>query len=201
MSGLVCRPVEATDHPGLTQLFEACDCRCHCRYWHFAGDKNEWLERCFANVEESRRELGQALSERSGEATGIIALRDGVVVGWLKIAPADLMQKAFEQRYYRGLARFTAEDRTRAMLVGCALLLPAERGRGALHEMLGRGIDFARERGAEVLFALPRRGTSLRSDEVWTGPDAAFERAGFEHFDGEDPYPVLAKRLVENFQR
>ncbi|HEX4515130.1 MAG TPA: N-acetyltransferase, partial [Polyangiaceae bacterium] len=30
----------------LADLFRACECPCFCRYWHFEGDKNAWLERC-----------------------------------------------------------------------------------------------------------------------------------------------------------
>src|SRR5208282_2212352 len=44
-------PLDETTMGAWEALFDACGCRCFCRYWHFAGGKNEWLERTFTAPE------------------------------------------------------------------------------------------------------------------------------------------------------
>jgi GNAT superfamily N-acetyltransferase len=197
MNAFVCRPAIASDAEAIAALFAASDCRCHCRYFHFEGDKNAWLERCFTQVEDNRREFQDALASENGEASGIVALRDAEAIGWLKVAPAEVMQKAFEQRYYRGLPMFTGLPRERAFLIGCGLVAQAARAHGVFHRMVECAIRFAKAHGRDLVVALPRVGEGLRSDEVWTGPLAAYERAGFTKLDGELPYPVLVKQIEQ----
>ena len=53
-------------------LFDASNSTCFCRYWHFGGDKNAWLERCYVATGENRGELSEALAARSDEARGVV---------------------------------------------------------------------------------------------------------------------------------
>src|SRR5207237_901423 len=77
-------PAGPAHSPGLAALFAASHSTCYCRYWHFEGDKNAWLERCALAPDENRTELDRALQTGSDEARGLVALVGSELVGWLK---------------------------------------------------------------------------------------------------------------------
>lgn len=181
----------------LLAFFERVDCRCYCRYLHFEGDKNAWLDRCFNATSDSRRELAERIAAEDDEARGIVATTDGGrrVVGWLKVAPVRAVAKAYEQRFYRGLPCFGG-DRRGVFLIGCALVDPAFRKTGVATAMVARAVDLAPSWGAVALEAFPRRPREPVSDEeLWTVPDGAFRGLGFDVVSATDPYPVLRRTL------
>ena len=58
----------------LAALFERAESPCFCRYWHFEGDKNAWLDRC---ANRPRRTATRAAGRRSvaGSAARVVAPR------------------------------------------------------------------------------------------------------------------------------
>ena len=195
MSGprdIVVVEADARHEDGLAALFTDANSPCFCRYWHFEGDKNAWLERSFLAPEESRRELSEALRTSSDEARGVVALdHTGVLIGWLKIAPASSMSKLYGQRLYKGLACFEG-DRTGVFTLGCALVHPEHRHRGVATELIQGAVRIAPRFGARALEAFPRRPNAPVSDEeLWTGPCSAYVRAGFSPVNDFAPYPVM----------
>ncbi|MBK8936084.1 MAG: GNAT family N-acetyltransferase [Polyangiaceae bacterium] len=190
------RPVTAADTPALSALFVAAGCPCFCRYLHFEGDKNDWLARCASNARENEQELEQAVRERRDDGLGVVALADGELVGWLKLAPASVARKQVEGRFYRGLPCFGG-DRSGVYLLACALVRPDQRRAGVARAMVGAALELARARGARAVEALPRRTTEPVSDEeLWTLPLSTLERFGLRVVGGEGPYPVLRMELV-----
>ncbi|WP_437948862.1 GNAT family N-acetyltransferase [Sorangium sp. So ce296] len=182
---------------GLEALFEAAGTPCYCRYYHFEGTNNEWLARCSDGQGENRREFAAALAARSDEARGVVALAQGAadVVGWLKVAPAAAVAKAYERRLYRGLPCF-AGDRAGVFLIGCAVVHPRHRRRGVATALVAGAVELAPAWGARALEALPRRPREPVSDEeLWTGPVSAFTRNGFVEVHTFEPYPVLRRTL------
>jgi GNAT superfamily N-acetyltransferase len=187
---------------GLLALFEATDSPCYCRFFHFQGPVNEWLERCASRKEENRQELEAALLSRSDDARGVVALsrpdgpeRAAQLVGWMKVAPAAVMQKAYERRLYKGLPCF-AGPREGVFLIGCALVHPGFRRRGVATALVAGAVRLAPAWGARALEALPRQPKEPVSDEeLWTGPIGAFARSGFVEVYEFDPYPVLRREL------
>jgi GNAT superfamily N-acetyltransferase len=183
---------------GLVALFEAAGSPCYCRFWHFTGTNNAWLERSALAPDESRAELVTALNEGSDEARGIVAIADAGsprIVGWLKVAPAATMAKAYDRRLYRKLPCFEG-DRAGVFLIGCTLVHPEHRHRGVASALVGGAVQFAPLWGARALEALPRRPKEPVSDEeLWTGPMGAFTQHGFEIVHEFEPYPVLRRDL------
>jgi GNAT superfamily N-acetyltransferase len=183
---------------GLEALFEASGSPCYCRFFHFAGTNNEWLARCADGRGDNRRELAEALAAKSDEARGVVALAaraEQEVVGWLKVAPAPAVTKAYERRLYKGLPCF-AGDREGVFLVGCALVHPGYRNRGVATALVAGAVRLAPAWGARALEALPRRPKEPVSDEeLWTGPVSAFEKNGFVEVHAFEPYPVLRRSL------
>jgi GNAT superfamily N-acetyltransferase len=183
---------------GLLALFESAGSGCYCNYWHFDGDKNAWLERCYVKPEENRAALVARLA--SPELCGVVALVEERVSGWLKLTPAPTLAKLYAQKPYRGLPQLLgpSTERERVYAVGCLYVAEGERERGLGSALLAAAILAATEAGGVALEAFPRGtpdGAKLRADEIWTGPEALYERAGFERVTDFRPYPVLRLHL------
>jgi GNAT superfamily N-acetyltransferase len=184
---------------GLLALFEAAETGCFCNYWHFEGDKNAWLERCYLKPEENRAALVTRLA--APELCGVVASAPSGVCGWLKVMRAERLPRLYEQRVYRNLPYFQASSREGVYVVACLYVAEAERGRGVAKSLLACAIEVAREAGASGLEAFPRGdsgatgGDRLRPDAVWMGPETLFQDAGFAPVSDFRPYPVLRLHL------
>jgi GNAT superfamily N-acetyltransferase len=187
-SGFTCEALTPQLAGALSELFVRADSSCFCAYWHFPGDKNAWQARLAFEPEENRREL----EARSREPlAGIVASdSEGRAVGWMKLEPAINLAKIYAQRTYRSLAGLTPE-RERVWTIGCFLVDPAWRRRGVARALLRTGIERARERGARMVEAFPRRAEGVRDEELWTGPYSLFTSEGFHIVHEQQQYPVL----------
>ena len=186
-------PVLATDGPSLRALFDRNGVLCHCRYWHFTGDKNAWLERCSTRPEENAHELTQAL-RANGALEGVVARVGDAVVAWMKLTPAARVHKLYEQRLYKNLPCFTGA-RERVFTIGCFFVDPAFRQQGLVRRLVATGVELARSAGGVAIEAFPRRAELLADEELWTGPFSAFRKEGFEIVHDFGPYPVLRRNL------
>lgn len=167
----------------LVALFRACECPCYCRYWHFEGDKNGWLERCALRPEQNEAELRADAAMR-----GVVAFEGADAIGWMKLAPRASLPKL------RGRAVYRAHDLgpdDGVVSIGCILVHPAHRGRGAARALVARSLDLARESGVRAIEAYPHAMTGLGAHEAWMGPQELFVSLGFVHAAGEMPYPVM----------
>ncbi len=128
----------------------------------------------------------------------MVARSGADVVGWLKVAPAAAMKKAYDRKLYRALPCFAGE-RAGVFLVGCALVHPEHRRRGLATALVAGAVRLAPQLwGARALEALPRRPREAVSDEeLWTGPMGAYAASGFVEVYGEGQYPVLRRELGE----
>ena len=110
MSGYVCERARAAHTDALLALLEGAGSGCYCNYWHFEGDKNAWLERCYLKPEENRAALSARLA--SEELCGVVAVPsspdDSVVTlaGWMKLVPSGTLPRLYDQRVYRRLPCF-----------------------------------------------------------------------------------------------
>jgi GNAT superfamily N-acetyltransferase len=184
------------DHAeALAELFATNGFGCYCRYWHFSGNHRDWLARCFHAPEENRAELLAAASAGSTEASGMIAkTADGELVGWLKLAPAVVMSKLYEQRLYKGLPIFAREP-VGVWTVGCLFVREDHRRQGAATGLVAGAIGAARALGARSIEAFPRSDVDVADAALMMGPLALFTRAGFEIVHDFRPYPVLRLAL------
>src|SRR5262245_59914569 len=94
---LLVLPAGPGHFPGLAALFEAAGSPCYCRFWHFQDTNNAWLDRCANAPGDNRAELEAAIAGGSDEARGVVAIAGDRVVGWLKVAPAAIMAKAYDR--------------------------------------------------------------------------------------------------------
>lgn len=196
-------PARELHASGLVELFERTKSPCFCRWWHFNGDKNEWLDRCANNPGRSKLELNEAFQRGSDEASGVIAVAERelieashpdidqpLVVGWAKVAPATALKKVYDQRLYRGLDVFSG-DRAAVYTLGCLLVDEDFRQQGVARALVDGAVDFVRSRGGSALEAFPRRAEGMRPEEMWTGPFSTLRAAGFAEVHRFEPYPVM----------
>jgi len=197
-----CERAGAVHAEGLLALFEAAGSGCFCNYWHFEGDKNAWLERCYIKPEENRAALVERLA--SSELCGVVALADETTCGWLKLTRAAAVPRLYDQRVYRNLPCFqpSPESRENVFAVGCCYVAETMRGQGVARELLKAATVVARLAGASALEAFPRAlpdgqdsAERLRPDEIWMGPESLFLQAGFIQVSDFRPYPVLRLHL------
>jgi len=176
----------------LVGLFARTQTACHCQYWHFSGDKNAWLDRLFHAPSENRAAFEVDMAERAGELKGIVALRQGVAVGWLKLVEAERVPKLYEQRLYKNLPCFNGpRPREGVLTIGCMLVDEELRRRGVARALVRATLQVATERGARAVEAFPRRSEHAGPAELWTGPPAVYLDAGFRIVSDFAPYPVL----------
>ena len=172
----------------LLALFERTSTPCSCQYWHFDGDKNAWLERLFHAPELNRAAFLEDLTRE--ESKGLVALHGGQAVGWLKLTPAERVQKLYGQRLYKGLPVFGA-PRDGVLTVGCLLVDEPYRRRGVARALVRAAIGEAERRHARAIEAFPRKTERMDPAELWTGPPNIFLEAGFRVVHDFAPYPVL----------
>jgi GNAT superfamily N-acetyltransferase len=181
----------------LRALFDAASSPCFCRYWHFAGNKNEWLERCAFRPEDNAAELAAAVAAAPEGGEGLIALAatptPNAIVGWMKLTPRARVRKLRGLSVYRSLE--LGEDEG-VLSVGCLLVHPAARGRGVARALVEATPTFARAWGARWIEAYPRRSSEpLHPEEAWQGPERVFVEAGFSAVHDVAPYPVYRLRV------
>ncbi len=183
--------------PRLAALFDRSNNDCYCRYFHFDGDKYAWQDRLANAPELSRAELIEDVRGRSERALGVIALSGDEAVGWLKLTPARLMHKLYDQRLYRHLPCLE-RDPSGVYTLGCFFVQPDKRGQGVAHRLVVGAIALAKDLGASALEALPRGGASPSEAELWMGKARTLEALGFEPVHDFEPYPVLRLSLSSN---
>jgi GNAT superfamily N-acetyltransferase len=188
-------PATAEHEEGLVALFRATGSPCFCRFWHFDGTNNAWLQRCAEEPERNRDELVTALRAGGDEARGVVALEDGELVGWTKVAPAVGVPKLYARKLYKSLPCFEG-DRAGVYVIGCLLVDPRFRRRGVATSLVEGAVRAAEAWGARALEAFPRRPKEpVADEELWTGPVSAFTTNGFVVVNEFEPYPVLRREL------
>jgi GNAT superfamily N-acetyltransferase len=158
---------------------------CWCMWWRVTS--KEFDERHGAGL---RRDLQRLVD--AGRAPGLLAYVDGVPAGWVAVAPRDEYPRLDRSPKLRRL-----DDRP-VWSITCFSIDRRHRRRGVAAVLLDAAVDFAQERGAEVVEAYPidTAGAKRSSAELYTGTLAMFERAGFEEVARRGWRPIVRRAVA-----
>jgi GNAT superfamily N-acetyltransferase len=158
---------------------------CWCMWWRVTS--KEFDERHGAGL---RRDLHRLVD--AGPEPGLLAYVDGVPAGWVAVAPRDEYPRLDRSPKLRRL-----DDRP-VWSITCFTIDRRHRRRGVAAVLLNAAVDFARERGAEVVEAYPidTAGGKRSSAELYTGTLAMFERAGFEEVARRGGRPIVRRAVT-----
>jgi len=174
-------------------LFEASGCCCFCRWWHFTGNKNEWLARSFEEPAKNRDEQVALVASGALEARGLLAMEGADAVGWMKLAPRSLLPKLRRQGAYRAL---DLGDDEGVWSIGCLLVRPDRRRSGVARALVEAAQGQVRAWGGRAVEAYPHRvGHALHDEEAWMGPEGVFVTLGWRAVHDVAPYPVYRLNL------
>ncbi|HEX5826324.1 MAG TPA: GNAT family N-acetyltransferase [Candidatus Limnocylindrales bacterium] len=186
-------PLDLDTWPALATLFSAGgDPKwCWCQFWRKPG--SNWSN---TSAEENRRDLELLADGRP--APGLIALRDGVAVGWVGLGPKEAFPRLERSRVIPNLPGDGAWS------INCFVVARTARRSGVATALLEAAVAYAAEHGATLVEGYPvaTAGARIASASVYTGTAGMFERAGFEvaaetasKASGGTPRVLVRKRL------
>jgi GNAT superfamily N-acetyltransferase len=164
-------PLTPDTFPALVELFSAGgDPRwCWCQFWRKPG--SNWSN---TSADENRRDL-EALAGME-PAPGLVALRDGVAIGWVGLGPKEAFPRLERSRVIPNLPGDGVWS------INCFVVARAARRSGVATALLEAAVAYAAAHGARLVEGYPvaTAGTRIPSASVYTGTAGMFERAGFE---------------------
>ena len=152
---------------------------CRCVAWHVPS-WDGWGERSASSNLALQTEL---LEE--GLFDGYLMYAGDNPIGWCQCGPLEGFPKLCSQ--------YGISAASGAWAITCLSIIPARRGLGFSHMAVEAVLEDLRCRGAQTAYAFPRRGAALPSEDVWTGPEAVFVRAGFQLIKPHDTHPIYSK--------
>jgi len=164
-------PASPDNWPALAQLFAVSgDQRwCWCQFWRKPG--SNWSN---TTAEDNRRDLEALVG--ADPAPGLVALRDGVAVGWVGLGPRNDFARLGRSRT---LPQLPGEA---VWVVNCFVVAKEARRAGVASALLDAAVAYARDHGANLVEGYPAvtGGERMSSASAYMGTERMFERAGFE---------------------
>jgi len=119
---------------------------------------------------------------------GYLLYAAGEAAGWCQCVQRDRLPKLLKQ--------YTLEHNPAVWAITCMLIAPGCKKQGLAHRFLDEILKDLRARGVRRVQAFPRRGERLPDEDVWTGPERLYRRAGFI-LERDDPdKPIYGKWLI-----
>lgn len=167
---------------------------CWCAFYRVRGIE-------FSNGTEAKNrkvlERHTRTTAREDRAPGLVAYRDGEVIGWVSVGPRSDYERL---TYSKVLA--PVDDKP-VWSVVCFVVARSARGEGVATALLAAAVDYARSHGARWLEAYPADTAAGRvpAASAYKGTLGMFERAGFTEVarrqanSASPARPIVRKRL------
>ncbi len=111
---------------------------------------------------------------RRRRAPGLLAFEGDEPVGWIAVAPRSEFARVDASR---ATPRVDDED---VWIIPCVIVRKTDRGRGIALALIRAAVTYATEKGAPIIEAYPRAGTTRTGDDnAYFGTQPLFRRAGF----------------------
>jgi GNAT superfamily N-acetyltransferase len=152
-------------------------------YWRAACHGKQWDA---AKGEPNRRAFLRLVTE--GRVHGVVALSDGVPLGWCCFGPREEFPRLLQSR---NLQRPETGER---WSVVCFFVQRTFRRRGLGVRLLRAATDAALARGAGDIEGYPKKvraGSSLPGPFIWTGTEAMFAAAGYRKLPRGQELPPI----------
>ena len=163
-------PLSRSTWPALAELFAAGgDPKwCWCQFWRKPG--SNWSNTTAAD---NRADLERLAG--GDPAPGLVALRDGVAVGWVGLGPRDGFPRLARSRT---LPQLPGDD---IWVINCFVVAKTARRGGVAKALLDAAVEYATAHGARILEGYPvaTDGGRIPSASVYTGTASMFLGAGF----------------------
>jgi GNAT superfamily N-acetyltransferase len=169
MAGMEIVPLTAESWPALEELFAAGgDPRwCWCQFWRKPG--SNWSN---TTADGNRASLQAMVGEIP--APGLVALQDGVAVGWVGLGPREGFGRLLRSRT---IPMLDGED---VWSINCFVVARRSRGQGIADALLQAAAAYAEAHGARTVEGYPvETAGRMPSASAYTGTRGMFERAGF----------------------
>jgi len=154
---------------------------CYCTAW-WVETWDGWGERTAAENKALREKLfGQ------NHYDGYLLYVDGHPAGWCQCGRRDRFTKLLQQ--------YKLERDPRVWAITCLLIIPPFRKQGSAHGFLDEILGDLKSKGVQRIQAFPRRGGKLLDEDVWTGPEQIYRRAGFRLERDDSGRPIYGKLL------
>lgn len=115
-------------------------------------------------------------------APGLLAYRDGEVVGWIAVAPRPELAQVDASK------ATPAVDDVPVWVIPCITVRRRARGAGVAQALIRAAVDYAGRHGAPAVEAYPRAGdVRVHDDFAFIGTEALFRKAGFRKVRGVLP--------------
>jgi GNAT superfamily N-acetyltransferase len=159
---------------------------CWCAFWRLRGAAGGRTEAA------QNRALLLRLAEQDDAAPGLVALREGRVVGWVSVGPRASYPRLAHSKVY------AAVDDHPVWSIVCFVVSRPERGRGIAGALLAEAVAYAGRHGATMVEAYPVEtgGGRVPAGSANTGTVPMFERAGFRAVASRRASPTARPRLV-----
>ena len=155
---------------------------CYCIAW-WLPDWEGWDRR---TAEENRMFRDQLL--QSGLNDGYLFYVDHEPAGWCQCGPRDQFAKLCHNY------KLTPDSTVWALT--CFLISPKFRKRGLTHQFLRLILADLVLLNVRYVQSFPRCAAHLDDSDIWTGPEVAFIKAGFNRETSHSIFPVYGKRLA-----
>ena len=154
---------------------------CFCIAW-WAPTWDAWSKR---TSEENRRMREQLFDVEQYD--GYLMYDGEKPIGWCQVGPRDRLHKLAME--------YELLPNSDAWAISCFVILSAYREIGLGGFMLTEILKDLKEKGVKYVQGFPRRGRDLAVDDLWTGPEKFFEKAGFTLERDHTTYPIYSIEL------
>lgn len=186
------RPVTSDLWPSLETLFgpQGACYGCWCSYFRLAPKQRDALSR-----DEKKQHLKQAAAAEV--PPGLIALDDGVPVGWVQVTPrAHVPRWNTTRTVSRPLEGDNPAD-PGLWAISCFFVQSSRRGQGLSHALVDAAVAHAWQSGARIIEACPvEQARHSRSVGLLAGSVRVFEKAGFEPVAERKPGRPLMRKVL-----
>ena len=149
---------------------------CWCQYWRVSSSEYGRIskEKLFEDQLAKRKTALHNQLERS-TPPGVVAYREGRIVGWCGFGPRNEMERIVRSR------TIPSVDDRQVWSIVCFLVRPGDRRHGVARALLHGAIECARSHGAPALEAYPvdPGGGRISATFAYVGLLPMFEREGF----------------------